>query len=30
LKPATNYMIRVVATAATTKSVINAPYYYRS
>jgi hypothetical protein len=30
LKPATNYLIRVVGTVATTKSVINAPYYYRT
>jgi hypothetical protein len=29
LKPATNYMIIIVGTTATTKTVINAPYYYR-
>lgn len=28
-KPATNYMVMIVASTATTKSVINAPYYYR-
>jgi hypothetical protein len=29
-KPATNYMVMIVASTATTKSVINAPYYYRT
>jgi hypothetical protein len=29
LAPATNYMVQIVGTQATTKTVINAPYYYR-